>query len=383
MDEYMAKTSPEQVASELEALGVELVPTIPDNYTILFEIIVGSQAFGTNTPESDEDRAYVYYQPLEDILGFGYVPFIQLTKDIKAFEIQRFIELLMDANATTLEILYSPEDCIIYQHPAFNILMENRDKFLTKKCEKSFGGFAVQQIKRSKGQNKKMNWEKEKTERKDVLDFCYVFEKGQSLSIKQYLEKNKLKQEYCGLAKVDHMPNCYALYYDDVCDTFDMDSSFKGIIGEDSNDVRLTSIPKDDKCLTILYFNKDAYSIHCKEYREYQEWLQKRNMTRFVENKEHGQEYDGKNLLHSRRLVNMAMEIPKLGTLNIRRSPDEVKYLLQIKKGEINLEEIIVNAEKDLSLLPVLYQGSNLPDFCDQSLGNGLLVKIRKILYSI
>ena len=43
-------------------------------------------------------------------------------------------ELLKTANPTVLELLFLPEDCIIYKHPVFDILIKHRDKFLTKKC---------------------------------------------------------------------------------------------------------------------------------------------------------------------------------------------------------------------------------------------------------
>ena len=80
-----------------------------------------------------------------------------------------------------LELLYSPEDCIIETSPQFQLIRDNRDKFLTKKCLKSFGGYAVAQIKKAEGLDKKMNWEKDKVTRKDLLDFCYVIENGQSI----------------------------------------------------------------------------------------------------------------------------------------------------------------------------------------------------------
>jgi hypothetical protein len=41
-----------------------------------------------------------------------------------------------------------------------------------------------------------------------------------------------------------------------------------------SNQLRLSSIPGEKSIATIVY-NKDGYTKHCKDYREYQEWLQK------------------------------------------------------------------------------------------------------------
>ena len=96
-----------------------------------------------------------------DILTFGYKDQFELNKDEVYYEVRRFIELLGSANPTVLEMLYSPEDCILGKEPEWDILMKYRSEFLTKKCQYSFGGYAIQQIKKAKGLNKKMNWEKE------------------------------------------------------------------------------------------------------------------------------------------------------------------------------------------------------------------------------
>lgn len=333
---------------------------------LIFEAIVGSQSYGTATPLSDEDRKGVYIQPANDILGFKYTPQIELSKDNVQYEIRRFIELLQTANPTVLELLYSPKDCVISKHPAFDLLIENRDKFLTKQCKMSFGGFAIQQIKKSKGHNKKMNWEENKITRKEVLDFCYVVDGGKTKNVKDWLQEIGFNQSYCGLVNLNNMPFCYAVY---------LGFGYKGICSPNGNDVLLSSVPKGETPITIIYFNKDAYSIHCREFREYQEWLQNRNMARFIDNVGHGQKIDGKNLLHSRRLVDMALEIAETGTINVRRPNAE--YLLQIRRGEIPLDQIIKEAEQDLARLDEVYENCKLPESVDPEFAHNLLIEIR------
>lgn len=350
------------------------------NKQILFETIVGSVAFGTNTPESDEDRRRVYIQDPNEILGFKYQSQVENTKDDVEYEIRRFMELLMVANPNALEILYSPTDCIVYCHPVFQILIDNRDKFLTKQCKDSFGGFAVQQIRKSKGHDKKMNWEAERTVRKGVLDFCYVVDGGKTKNVQEWLTENKLLQENCGLVGLNHMPDCYCLYYDKQRHVDGIYRGYKGICSPNGNDVILSSIPKGETPLTTMVFNKNAYSISCREYREYENWLENRNMNRFVENAEHGQKVNGKNLLHSRRLVDTALEIAETGTLNVRCSPEKVKQLLSIRRGEVPLTEIITNAETDIARLDEAYAVSNLPDRVDQEFAHKLLIEIRNVI---
>jgi hypothetical protein len=84
---------------------------------------------------------------------------------------------------------------------------------------------------------------------------------------------------------------------------------------------------------------------------------------------------NSKNLLHCRRLLDMAMEIATEGTINVKRPNSD--YLLKIKRGEVPLLEIIDQAEKDILLLNDLYKNSNLPEDVNKEFVNDLLLEIR------
>ena len=335
----------------------------------LFRVIVGSQSYGTAVEGSDIDYKGVYAQEIDELIGFGYKEQINTTKDDTSYEIRRFLELLETANPTVLEMLFSPEDCIVEKHPVFDILIKHRDKFLTKKCLFSFGGYAIAQIKKAKGLDKKMNWEKERIVRKTPIDFTYAFIDGKTMPIKDYLDTYSLDQNKCALAGLDHFRDCYALYYSDA---------YNGFVSEKSNELRMTSIPKGEKSLTIVFYNKDGYTSHCKDFKEYNEWLANRNTQRYVDLASHDQKIDGKNMLHCRRLLDMAVEIAQTGNINVRRSNAE--YLLKIRKGLVSLDEIIENAEKDIKGLDELYKNSNLPDSISREFVNEILLEIRHSL---
>ena len=107
----------------------------------LLLVIRGSHAYGTNIETSDTDYAGVFIQSQEDIFGFNYKEQINDdTNDTVIYEIKRFLQLLASNNPTVLELLNTPKDCIIYKDPIFDLVLENRDKFITKVCAKSFGG---------------------------------------------------------------------------------------------------------------------------------------------------------------------------------------------------------------------------------------------------
>jgi predicted nucleotidyltransferase len=345
----------------------------------LLIVIRGSQAYGTQLPTSDTDYAGVYIQPIEDILGFGYKEQINDDKnDTVFYEIKRFLELLASNNPTILELLNTPEDCVIYKHPDFRQILSYQDQFLTKICAKSFGGYAIQQIKKAKGQDKKQNWEKDKVTRKTPLDFCYIHVGEHSYNLREYLEKNKMSQEHCGLSKSPHGRDVYALFYTEEF------AKFKGIAFEDSNDIRLSSIPKDlpEACFVgHISYNKDGYTSHCNDYKSYQTWLENKNEQRWVDVKAHGQKIDGKNMMHCRRLLEMAKEIAEGKGIIVRRQ--NAQELIAIRKGEVDLESLIQRAEHDIKEIDELFKNSNLPDSVDKDLVNSILVDIRKEFYNL
>jgi hypothetical protein len=384
----------------------------------LLLVIRGSHAYGTNVETSDTDYSGVFIQKIEDIIGFNYIEQINDDKnDIVLYEIKRFLDLLSSNNPTVLELLNTPEDCILYKHPIFDEVLNNRDKFITKICAKSFGGMSVQQIQKAKGQNKKQNWEKDKVTRKDVLDFVYVIEGEKSIPWKVWNETKGYEERFCGVCNVPNARDVYAVYYDDEARSLfstkltskmrsyvfesrlykdengDLKSKpltlgYKGLVktGEgnnvaESNALRLSSIPKGETPICNIVYNKDGYSEHCKDFKSYEDWLANKNEARWVDVKSHGQKIDGKNMMHSKRLMSMAREIAEGKGINVRRS--DAEYLISIRRGEIDLETLIDEVESEIVEIDELFDNSNLPDSVDKNFVNDLLIKIRKNIYNI
>jgi len=145
----------------------------------------------------------------------------------------------------------------------------------------------------------------------------------------------------------------------------------------------LMSIPKYSKMVAYLTFNKDAYSTHCKRYNEYQTWLKERNPDRVKMNKSHGKNYDSKNMMHTFRLLNVALEIPKINSINVRRSPEEIKILMQIRHGVYDYDKLVEEAEIMIKNLDAVYDNCALPKDVNEELLDSLLLKIRKSRYGI
>ena len=278
---------------------------LQNKYKILFEGIVGSQAYGLGTPESDQDIKGVFIQSNEDILSNRYIPQIDVDSDTVYYELRRFLELVSVGNPNVLELLFLPERCKISWSKEWEYLLNIREEFLSKKCYYTFSGYAKTQLNKAKGLNKKFNWEAKRIERKDIIDFSKIIDRetGKTFLVKEWLKNNNYTQEHVGLTSIDGFRDCYKLYTDDIkwasdnhrFDNIDFTNrEYKGIGNKNTNEPKKSAIEKYmiNKWKGIMYFNREAYSNHCKEYKQYQKWLRNRNKNRVATNKKHGQQYD-------------------------------------------------------------------------------------------
>lgn len=183
---------------------------------LLYEYYRGSFAYGLFVEgKSDMDTGGVFMSPAEQLIGLGFDYQEQIAdekNDNVWLELNKYMLLLLKSNPTVLESLFIPDKCVINEHPIMSFIKENRNIFITKECFNPFGGYAVEQIKKCRGLNKKIV--NPVTERLWPLDFCYTFYKQGSSKIKNWLEYRGLNQKYCGLVNIPNMHDVYGCYYD-------------------------------------------------------------------------------------------------------------------------------------------------------------------------
>ena len=390
---------------------------------IAYEYRRGSHMYHLNVETSDEDTGGVFICPKEMLYGLRseYIEQVSDEKnDTVFYEFGRWIELLLKSNPTALESLFAPEECIIGDvHPAVQYILDHKWDFVSKECFKTFYGYAVSQIGKARGLNKKIVNPVEK--RLDILDFCYTFKNQGSQPIKEFLAEHNLDQKYCGLVNIPNMRDTYGVYYDwaayfkfenidwyytyfesdTVKSPYDRfideveiqkilkrieDKKFFGYSGivhpdelEKSNEVRLSSIPKGETPICFMTYNKDAYTCHCRDYKEYKEWEEKRNPVRYEGNLGHN--YDSKNVMHCMRLVRMAKELAQGKGFNVVRDLDR-QYLLDIRNHEFEYEEVMEQLEKEKAEMEEAIATCTLPEHVDYDAVNKLLISARTIIYS-
>ncbi|MGI4867059.1 MAG: nucleotidyltransferase domain-containing protein [Janthinobacterium lividum] len=343
---------------------------------ILFEAISGSRAYGTNLPHSDTDLKGVFVLPEREFFGLDYVPQVANdTNDEVFYELRRFVELLLKNNPTVLELLGTPADCIVYKHPLFDQFQA--PDFLSKLCRQSFAEYAVAQIRKAQGLNKKIN-HPEPPGRKSVLDFCYVTAGAGAQPAEAWLSRQGFVAAQCGLVNVPHLTDLYALFVDH---TPAQNLGYRGLVRdpETSQDVQLSAVPKGEEPVAYLSFNRNGYSTYCRVFREYWEWVAKRNQERYANTVQHGKNYDAKNMLHVFRLLQMAEEIALTGEIQVRRPNRE--FLLQIRRGEFEYAELVAEAEQLVAQVEAAFKASALPAAPSAEAAEETLRRVRQEFY--
>lgn len=352
---------------------------LPKNSKVIFKGICGSTAYGLATPTSDIDYRTVYIQDEYDMLSNQYIPQINITADHAAYEVRRFIELIENANPNAIELLFLDDEFILNKSVEWDMLLEVREKFITKKAYNTFSNYANTQLKKATSTNKKYNWDKDRVTRKTIIDFAKIVSKtdGNIYPLTEWLTQNEYTKDQIGLSKLDGFRDGFKLYIDELKWVSDNDRfssiaetrNYKGF-GE-GNEPILSEIEKymQDQWKGIVYWNRESYSTHCREYREYEKWLENRNEERVATNKQHGQQLDSKNILHLYRLMLTARDIVLKNTIVVNRSEDREK-LLAIKRGDLDLNLIIKEAEDILKETQSLFEKSNLPEEVKLNLNN-------------
>lgn len=387
---------------------------------LMYRYLRGSWSHGIGVEgKSDYDYGGVYFAPKEQIIGLRSTYEEQISdekNDETYYELGRWFELLLKSNPSALESLFIDKKFIIGNvHPSIQTVIDNRQIFLSKECFKPLLSYSFAQINKATGYNKKCRIP-EDFQRKDILDFCYTFKNQGSQPIKDFLKEHNLDQRYCGLVNIPNMKDTYGVYYDfaayfkfenidSILDRYncmvyfnnDVNASlyrvdarilekkffkYKGIVEPDeitkSNDVRLSSIPKGETPICFMTYNKDGYMSHCRDYKEWAEWKQKRNPVRYSDNK--GYNFDAKNMCETVRLIHTGIELARDGIFNVERTWDR-EFLLSIKQHEVSYEEIMKYVESKKKEFDAIVLKSNLPDSVDVNLVNKMLIDIRKQLY--
>lgn len=418
--------------------------TITDDKRLLYEYIRGSHLYGLNNADSDVDTSAVFIAPKEAVMGLGLDYADQVSderNDTTWYEIGKFCNMLLKSNPTVLEALFVPEDKIIT--PPSDILdplFANRDQFITKECFKPFVSYAIEQIHKARGLNKKIV--NPVTERLTPFDFAYTFYNQGSTKISNWLNNRGLDKDYCGLVHIPNMHDTYGVYYDwgahlakeftryedlemamfganpfgliffgwfgygrvddedakfakfvkswfgiktkrDLKEWYDSHKEiihYRGMCLETSTDMRGSSVSKGEKPLCHMVYNESGFKDHCKKYKEYKDWEKFRNPKRYESNLD--KNYDSKNMMHCVRLMHMGREIAEGRGIILNRTEDR-EFLMNIRNHKFEYDELMERIDADKAALDKAITESTLKETIDVDFVNEMLVEMRKKAYGL
>jgi hypothetical protein len=385
---------------------------IESNNLVLLKTLVGSYSQNLQTEKSDKDYFGVFYIQKEDYDSLEYKmdPFDTVIStssenDVTYIEITKFITLLYNNNPNALEILASSKIEGNYVVKSEWIDKLDINKIISKKCLDTFGKYASTQVKKATGLNKKMN-NPIPVAKKSPLNFCYIYGNNNfknGTPFLEALEKLDIDQIFIGLKPIEHCKSTYEVYFDqhsficfsefekaqnirskyqnidDLKSLFNF-AKFKGAIHPEqfSPQIRISSIPNiNDSNYQIsfvgyIYYNLEGFETYLKDYKEYMEWVEKRNPERYKNNI--GQKYDVKNLSHCARLLTVAKEIGEGKGLILKRISDK-DFFVDIKLGKVEYDDILNYTNQIIEELPSIYENSNIMDSSDFGYFNNYIIE--------
>jgi predicted nucleotidyltransferase len=327
--------------------------------------------------KSDIDTRGIYINPSTEYLGLSD-PVNQVgddKHDTVYYSLKRIFELLQTANPNCIELLYVPENCIKICHPSMKKIIENRDLFISKKCFHTHSGYAYSQIGKASGQNKMIN-HPEMFEKPVKENFCHFIMaddfKGTPPDLNNLTNANIQKAifpmrpkkadinlEHYHAASLEHVSDTYRLYY--------YGEFAKGVFRGDDMLV-CESIPivdEWDKFAGLLIYNKNEYEKALQQHRKYKEWIDTRNINRWLDQENKLVQYDAKNMMHCMRLLMSGENILRYGFPLVRFEGEQRDYLMKIRAGEFKYEELMAEVEKRMAGLEELYKTSTIPHSVD------------------
>lgn len=344
------------------------LPMFPLAERTIFITLAGSQAHGTAREGSDVDlrgvciappsirlslfRAFEQHEgPLDEDLLAAVLPRLKAHPtasrglDVKmesvVFDLAKFIGLCSLANPNALEILFADERDWALETPLWRKLHAERQRFLTKKVQQTFHGYAMAQLKKIKTHR---SWLLAPPAKKPARE---EFGLPIANSTSSRDDQNRIEQSIAetirsyGIDNID-MPKATRIAIDERMEAFYRDAlaATEADVEERMRAVATLALHLPADVVVTLNAEK-RYRSAMKHWESYQAWKAERNRARAELEAKHG--YDTKHAMHLVRLMRMGVEILDRGELLVRR-PDAAE-LQAIRDGVWAFDALLEQTE--------------------------------------
>lgn len=295
--------------------------------TLIYETRSGSRAYGLAREGSDEDFRGVIVGPRAWYLGFrGGPEQIEHSADHVHTELRKLVRLAAQGNPTLLEMLFTePADHTVVTDEG-QLLLAARERFLSRRVEASFAGYALAQLKRIR------------THRRWLLTPPADEPTRAAFGLR---EERAIPRDQLGALE--------ALEARGALDEEALSPNF------------LEEVAKEKR-----------YRAARREWEQHRQWQRERNPKRAALEAAHG--YDTKHAMHLVRLLRMAIEILGAGRVIVKR-PDR-EELLAIRDGHWRYDALEETCEALRAEIATVAARSSLPEAPDEDALDALTVSI-------
>lgn len=331
--------------------------------------LVGSHAYGLSTESSDLDYRGIFIAPKEYQLGCttveqknkgweapGIIPELDNGQDVCIYELKKIIELLLNNNPNSLELLYL--DNYLLLNDAGKELIENRELFLSKKVKYSYSGYAYSQIKKVESHRKWILSPPDK--RPELKDF--------GLDEKRFLNYSQINAflEFLWLLVKDKIEYLEAVeeFYEfrtTLLEKIDFKAILKNYSLPGDTIEYVQELTRGSNDFLNLLQSSHRYRLAKKDWDNYQCWIKNRNPKRAETERVIG--YDTKHICHCLRLLYQGVEILSTGylTVNLKSHP-QYELFKAIRQGIVPYDEVKQIADVLFTDLDTAYHSSPLPN---------------------
>lgn len=330
---------------------------LPSNTVFLAR--AGSHAYGTSTPESDEDWRGIAIPTKEYVFGTLH-KFEQAEikePDCVITDIRKWTHLASMANPNVLELAFTDNSDVVLNMFEMCDLKNVRDLFLTKRVRHTYSGYSRGQLNRLKLHRAyHLNPPTKQPERSDFgLPENTLVPGDQLKSIEAEIQK---KLDSWSIKYLDDQPVSVRIA---LTNKFTEHLTEIGIASQ--ADLWLPaarSLGASDNLIEAMKKER-GYASAKRDYDNYFKWKRDRNPARAALEAKFG--YDGKFAMHLVRLMRQCREILTTGKVIVKR-PD-AEELLSIRNGAWEydyLVEWVENQDKELQQVALDSKLPNAPD---------------------
>jgi hypothetical protein len=354
----------------------------------IFVTVAGSHGQGTARDGSDVDLRGVCVAPLQERLSLftkfeqyeGPIPGDLAPRllprleahptaarglDVRAecviFDVAKLVGLCATANPNALEILFADERDWVLDSAAWRILHDERRRFLTKKVQQTFLGYAMAQLHKIETHR---SWLLHPPAKKPAREAFGLPATGTLGRDDQNRIEEAVAAEIRGYGIDDiEMPKAARIAVHERMDAF-LRKALSVSDGDVEGRVRAVAcralgLPDD---VVAALEGERRYRAAMKHWDAYQTWKSHRNRARAALELEHG--YDTKHAMHLIRLMRMGLEVLERSELLVRRA--DAAELAAIRDGALSFDDLLATATRLREAMERAATTSTLPDDVDR-----------------